>query len=178
MPACNNAGRQGRSQAAEASTSVVSGASGVRQAMAQTEIPTQTQVPHNGQASKALAVLLTQISHSHAALVQQLAEQGSNVSARQAATAVVVGLNSAHTNLADAQSHAHGSDNVAQQHASSKADDPTGIDVGQAATHIKLLSFQQELLERIMQAKNSVMFLPSGWASYTAETVHPLHQGC
>ena len=117
------------------------------------------------QASKALAVLLTHISNSHTALAQQAAQQSSSNASANASVAARPQMASsslhAHASIADTNSRV--CDPVDQQHADSQKQDSADAEAfADAATAVKLCAFQQELVQRIMQANNSIMFLPSG----------------
>ena len=121
------------------------------------------------QAGKALAALLTHISNSHTALAKQLAEQGSNNAVASKAKSPVTARPLTPSNSSHAQaSIADGNSSIPdpmidQQHADSQKQDPSDADTtADSATPVKLCAFQQELVQRFMQANNSVMFLPSG----------------
>lgn len=119
------------------------------------------------QASSALAALLTHISHSHAALVQQLTEQDTHhLPASHAAlpTSPSSQMPSSSSHVSIAGKHADAaSECTSQQHASSKDQGCPGTSsYAHGAASVKLCPFQEELVERVMQADNTVVFLPAG----------------
>lgn len=122
------------------------------------------------QASSALAVILTHISDSHAALVQRLAEQDAHhvlpVPAVLAAPPSIQNISSS-SHQADSSPTGQQSDSVsdaaAQQHLnSSDKCSVVSSHFADVTTSIELCPFQQELVERIMHAGNTVIFLPAG----------------
>lgn len=121
-------------------------------------------------ASTALAVLLTDISHSHNALVQTLAkgdaQHGCPVSALLPASPSFhmpsKSNHQAYMNTAGKQSDFM-PDSASPQHVNS--DDqgyPSISHSADVSAPVQLCSFQQELAERVMQADNTVIFLPAG----------------
>lgn len=117
-----------------------------------------------------LAVLLTHISHSYISLVQTVATndtlhappEPALLSASPSYHTPSFSTQHAHMRTAENQSEP-ASDSANHQHVSSEDQGYPGIShSGDVATPVKLCPFQQELAERIMQAKNTVMFLPAG----------------
>lgn len=121
-------------------------------------------------ASSSLAVVMTHIIDSHAAIVQRLAGQVAHVpppvpAVMPASPSFQMTSSShhhAHTSPVEKQAEL-GSDCDDQQHGNSNDQcfSCSGHSAG-VATSIELRPFQQELVERIMQAGNAVIFLPAG----------------
>ena len=121
-------------------------------------------------ASTALAVLLTQISHSHNALLQTLAEghvhHASPIPALLPASPSShmpsKSTHQEHMSTAGKQSDLT-SDFVSSQHVNS--DDQGYPSLSRSAdmsAAVKLCPFQEELAERVLKADNAVIFLPAG----------------
>lgn len=117
-------------------------------------------------ASTALAVLLTHISHSYNALLQIIGKNDTLHAPPEPASPSyqTPSCSSQHAHMRTAQDQSEpASDSANHQHVSSKDQGCPGVTHSvDVATPVKLCPFQQELAERIMQAKNTVMFLPAG----------------
>lgn len=120
-------------------------------------------------ASSSLAVLLTHIVNNHAAILQTPAGQVAHVSPVPAAMPASPSFqmtssssHHAHTSPAGKQAES-GSDCVDLQYDNSNDQcSPGSVHSACVPTSIELRPFQQELVERIMQAGNAVIFLPAG----------------
>lgn len=128
---------------------------------------------HSSHASTALAVLLTHISHSYIALLQIVAQNNAQHVPPEPAVLPASpryqtpSFSSQHAHMRTAEKQSEpaepASDCANHQHGSSVDQGYPGVShSADVATPVKLCPFQQELAERIMQAKNTVMFLPAG----------------
>jgi hypothetical protein len=107
---------------------------------------------------KALAVLLTQISNSHATLVGYLDLHASTNNTPSAATTQAqTGSDLASAGLSTGIDDVSAWANNAQE-----AGETMAVTSTQAASSMQLFPYQQELADCIMEEGNSVIFLPSG----------------
>ena len=128
------------------------------------------ETPCQSSHANTLAVLLTHISHSYISLVQIVAKNDTLHAPPEPALLPAspsyhmpsCSSQPAHMRTAENQSEP-ASESANHQHVSSKDQGYPGVShTADVAIPVELCPFQQELAERIMQAKNTVMFLPAG----------------